>query len=334
MMRSSTRRGIGLAVSVVLLSVCAPLIARAQASDSSFSLVGATRIGLNAGAWLSPGPVHSFSASADFAPFITEHWQLGFAPAFSVANGPGGSSVGVGLTGTANYMLGAGRTRWFVGATAGGSSGGGGSTQLDAHAGALWFFVPTTALRAQLQSHRFGFDGFTRHGASLALERYLPAGPRVPTSAPDRGAVDVSFDANLAFNGGRERTISFTLAPFLTRWSQVGGRYSAISVPFDGDWSTSQTFDGFGRLYAPLGPRAMPFLEGFVERVHFSEQTLQPPTVFGATAGVRHYLNDGVALDAGLQWRRTAAQRFEQFTAPARDYLTLQASLVTELRLR
>jgi hypothetical protein len=334
--RSSHWRGGFSAALVVLVPLVTPGIISAQSTDSSSSLVGAMKIDLSAGAQLAPGPNRYYSVSGTFESFVSEHWQVGISPAIAASTGRYGNSVGVGLNGTVNYVLSAGRTRWFVGATAGGSggSGGDGASFLGAQAGALYFPVPTAALRAELRSRRLGnSDGFTSYGAFLTLDSYLPATRSGATSPPDRGAVDVAFDANVDFNGARARSVDLMVAPFFTPWAQVGGTYSAIGVPRDGDWPTSQLFRGFARLYAPLGPGAMPFVEGFVEGARYPYGA-HAPTIPGAAAGVRHYLNDGTAFDAALQWRRSHAESGNGYTIPGRDYLRLQAGIVTELRLR
>lgn len=335
-MRSFHWRGV-LAAAVAFGPLVTPAVSSAQAGDSTFpsSLVGAMKIDLNAGALLAPGPARSFSVMTEFDPFVSEHWQVGIAPALAASTGPYGSSVGVGLSGLANYVIGTGRTRWFVGATLGGSggSGGEGNSFFGAQAGALYFPVPTAALRAELRARRVGNGGdFTSYGAFLTLDSYLPAVRGGAIVSPDAGAMDVALDAEVDFNAGRARSINLMFAPFLTRWAQVGGTYAAISVPRNGDWPTSQQFRGFARLYAPLGPRAMPFLEGFAEGARYSYDA-RSPNVAGATAGVRHYLNNGVALDAGLQWRHDQEQSDNGFRIPGRDYLTFQAGIVTELRV-
>ena len=339
---ASLRRAL---VCAALVSLTTPVLARAQDADSPSSLVGATMLDLQADAWLQPGPGRSLLAQGEFRRVVADHWELGFAPALSGYTGPHASSVGVAVEGMANYMIGAGRARAYVGAYGGGSGGshGGGSFGVGAQVGSLYFPAPTTALRVELSARRW--DSFSTRpllGGSLALEPWIGRHGSERPTLPSTGVADASLSAFIEFNSRRERHLDLMIAPFLSSWAQIGGEYEAYTLPMGGAWHTTHRFNGFARLYAPLSPAAMPFVHGFMETTRSAFDGSWPMS-YGLMGGVRHNFNRGAAFDAGLQWRRyQLTEVMTVLDAPEGtsilhqrpDELTLQARMVVELHAR
>jgi hypothetical protein len=246
----------------------------------------------------------AIEASALFAPFVTQHWQLGISPTMSYLSGggPGGSYQAAAVM--ADYFP---LARSASGPFAGGylmEAGGSGSSYdaVGVQGGWLQFLTPQAALRGELRFRRYSV-GLQRetYDVGMALEPYLfgRAAERL-TTLPGLGTFDVSFSADYNFHPARTVTVDGTVAPFLTTWLQVGGtgHYVRYFEPVD----SYHVLDAFARVYLPLSIRVLPFADGFV-----GDASSGVPGVtrgsHGARAGIRTYLVRSVSLDASMEWR-------------------------------
>jgi hypothetical protein len=243
-------------------------------------------------------------ASALFAPFVTQHWQLGISPGMSYQSGgnPGGFYGAAAVM--ANYFpLARSASGPFAGGyliEAGGSASGYGVVGVQG--GWLQFLTPQAALRGELQfSRASGAPRPEAYDVVVALEPYLfgRAAERL-TTLPGLGTFDVSFSADYNIHPARQVTVDATVAPFLTKWLQVGGtgQYVRLFEPVD----SYHVLDAFVRVYLPLSIRVLPFADGFV-----GDESSGLPGVtlgsHGARAGIRTYVDRGVSLDASMEWR-------------------------------
>lgn len=242
-------------------------------------------------------------ASALFAPFVTQHWQLGISPGIAYLSGgnPGGFDRAAALM--ANYFpLARSASGPFVGGYL--MEAGGSGSSYDAvgvQGGWLQFLTPQAALRGELQFRRYsGAPRAEVYDVVVALEPYLfgRAAERL-TTMPGLGTFDVSFSADYNIHPARRVTADATVAPFLSKWLQVGGTgyYTGFFEPGD-----THSLDAFARVYLPLSIRVLPFADGFVGHEAFGLPR-ETRGSHGARAGIRTYLDRGVSLDASMEWR-------------------------------
>lgn len=246
----------------------------------------------------------TIDASAFFAPFVTQHWQLGISPGMSYQSGgnPGGFYGAAAVM--ANYFpLARSASGFFVGGYFMEAGGSGSSYDVaGVHGGWLQFLTPQAALRGELQfSRASGAPRPEAYDVAVALEPYLfgRAAERL-TTLPGLGTFDVSFSADYNIDPAHQVTVDATVAPFLTKWLQVGGtgQYVRFFEPVD----SYHFLDAFARVYLPLSIRVLPFADGFV-----GDESSGLPGVtrgsHGARTGIRTYLDRGVSLDASMEWR-------------------------------
>jgi hypothetical protein len=271
-------------------------------------LSGRARVWLDASAErLEKGAFTAYGVSASFAPFVTEHLQLGIAPSTRVIDPKGGSSLNtLGSTVAARYIFGGDRHwRGFVGAFGGvwGGTRMQHSSQVGAQVGALYFLTPALAIRAGVDVRK-GEPYFTSGQPRtellyVALDPYaFGAADDVPVTPAGLGTLDIAGSyAYERLARVSESGISGTVAPYLTRWAQVGASGMA-----DGSSQgiTAHQLRGFGRLYLPLTARTQPFAEGFAETTTYNGEA-GGLTSYGGAVGVRRMLNGSVAIDIGVE---------------------------------
>ncbi|MEP6621967.1 MAG: hypothetical protein ABJE47_21775 [bacterium] len=132
-----------------------------------------------------------------------------------------------------------------------------------------------------------------------------------------------------------EQGADLRIAPFIgVRWAQVGLELTSINSNFSGVKSGSNEIVGFTRLYAPVSARAEPFLEVFG-----TTPTVRQPTTggsklsnFGGSAGLRHYVTNGSAIDVGTTWRWYARTGVDNAGSGRAHDVSLQVRLVTQIR--
>ena len=260
--------------------------------------------------------------------FVGEHVQVGLAPSYTLNQSSfvethtyQSYSGGV----TVNYVYGGGeRWRGYAGGYA--STTGvvhGPSTQaLGAQVGALYFFGPALAARAELRYRAPTSGPFAGQGSEVLLVTLDPyVFGRASAARPGWaafGAADVSaFVAYTAAAHVREISASATLAPYLTRWAQVGVDGQAVQG-FEYGAYQARLVRGYGRLYLPLTARTQPFAEGFAEASTYDVR-FAGLTGYGGTVGVRRYLNARVALDVGVRRRLSPALALDDTPLLYRD---------------
>jgi hypothetical protein len=331
-----SRHHVSTALLASLLSLATTHHARAQSADLPTATVGAARVSLEAAALLQPQPgYYSLTATGSFLRFVSERWQLGLSSSLSGFTGQGQTSLASTVAGTANFVVGASRLRGYVGGYVGGgaASHGSGATIYGGQLGALYFLAPTVALRTELRSRKASYPGSIASAeALLTIDPYLFGAAGSVGSLPSLGAVDAWGYAYASVVGIHAQDLRVIVAPFLTSWVQVGSEYDLSTFVWNGSRQGTYLLNGFARLYAPLPPRAVPFLHGFAESsTNADGDPAGGLTSYGAMGGIRHYFNPGAALDVGVQWRRHTDFALN-FRLP--DQLTLQARVVTQLHLR
>jgi hypothetical protein len=298
-----TLRRLALAAAFVTLGRMLP----AQGWQSR-SVVGAAAVTLDAtfGRLTNAIPLQTtLIVNAGYAPFISQHWQIAFAPAF----GMNSSDLGRFVSGTAgvaaDYFPGnADVSSPFVGAffSTNAASHEPGYVAWGVQAGWLRFLSPELALRTELRYRRYETaQAVHQSDVFVTFDSYLFGRARPsPRALPGLGTVDISALADLLFEPNQNLTMNLTAAPFLTRWLQAGGLSDFL---FLFDENVSQHYvEGFVRGYLPLGTRAAPFAELYTSRENLQFGTTTRGS-HGARLGLRSYLAPGVALDVGWEWR-------------------------------
>jgi len=266
-------------------------------------------------------------ATASYAPFVNEHWQLGFAPGIYT----NWSSFGRLYSGTAgfiaNYFPGDPKVSSpFIGAylSANAASNISGYTVFGAHTGWLRFLSPELAVRSELRfRHYQTARPANQADVFVTFDSYLFGRARpIPTRLPDFGTVDVNVLADFVFDPGHTLTMNLTAAPFLTRWLETGGLASFLFL-FDENVS-QRSIEGFARGYVPVSSRALPFADLYLgrENVQFGTSTRG---THGGRVGVRSYLAPGLALDVYWEWRN--------FTDLEPEQRQLRARLTSQIRV-
>ena len=330
------------AISMSRDSLVASDVTPASPDSPAQRLTGRARISLDASALrLDGGVFNTYSVAASAVPFLGEHLQIGIAPSYERSDGEQYTSQNVTTGITANYVFG-GDARWR------GYVGGYGSFAVQTHApstrvagaqgGALFFITPAVALRSELRYRENTSSTEQRYGSVVALitlDPYVSGSANEVTSvSPGIGVFDLAvlvFHAQ--YSSYHESGISGTIAPYLTRWAQVGVEGEAEHLS-DLGGLTYYRARGFGRGYVPLSTRTQPFVEGFAETTTEggSDGGL---TDYGAALGVREMLNGNVALDFGLRRtlrpRDTFAMGGRSFSVRYPDSASLFAGVVTRL---
>lgn len=309
----------------------------AQGGDST-SLLGATRVSLDGSATLQPRPAHGVSVGGEYMRFVSEHWQLGLAPSIGASTSMVSTNGRSSLAGMANYLVGTGNLRWYAGgyASADNNAEQSGFAVFGVQAGALYLLSPTAALRGELTWRKpTGSASVASTQLIVFLDPYLPGTGSGYVTLPPEGAADVSgyVYAYASSAVSYEQGADIRLAPFLGRWTQVGLQLTSINTNFSGAKSGANEVVGFTRLYAPLSARAEPFVEAFgVTSTIRSLGTGFGVSGYGGSGGIRHYVNNGTAIDVGVAWRRFKANIVAGQSTRQPDEVTLQARMVTQLR--
>lgn len=271
-------------------------------------LPGRVRVGLTASAeHLDKSIADTYQVGAGISPFVGDHLQIGIAPAWRELRDQLNPAYQIaGSTIAARYVFG-GDPHWrgYVGAFGGAwhAPHALDGTLLGAQVGALYFLTPALAVRAEIDARRGAYyfaepPRFTE--LLITLDPYVFGTADDVAVVPVRlGTVDVAGEyVYERFHSVAESGISATVAPYLSRWTQVGadGEASGSSQGY-----TAHRLRGFGRLYLPLTLRTQPFVEGFAETTTYDETG--GLTSYGGELGIRRMLNGNVALDIGLQRR-------------------------------
>lgn len=311
-------------IAVALVSVLTAWHANAQqagvrepgdSTPPAFGVRGGARVHLDASvSRVDGGDFHVFSAQAALIPFVTERLQLGMAPGYSVITGTQMRTIrNFGMAAIANYIFGGGNPwRGYIGGfgAANGGPMGARFTEIGAQAGALHFFDPAVVLRSEVR-YRAPASG---PGAGVGTVMFLLTldphlfGPANAAAIQPAGfgVVDVSgFVYHARHPSTRASGVSGSLAPYLTRWAQLGVDGQAVHFSEFGGFGAHR-LRAFGRVYIPRSPRTQPFAESFAETSTFGSEP-GGLTSFGGTLGARRMLNSRVALDFGV--RRTLHPR-------------------------
>ncbi|MGI8510576.1 MAG: hypothetical protein ACR2MQ_14765 [Gemmatimonadaceae bacterium] len=273
-------------------------------------LAGSARIFIDASALRFDGGLTTYNVAASFAPFLSEHVQVGVAPSYTRYESARIHTLQSSTTALiANYVFGGG-TRWreYVGgygsmATQTNSPN---VSEIGAQGGALFFLSSAVALRGELRYREITSPGERRYGNAVALVTLDPyvsgRADEVAPTPPGLGVVDLAVLAYHArYSSYNVSGISGTIAPYLARWAQVGVDGAVVHFSDYGDTGAYRV-RGFGRGYVPLTARTQPFAEGFAESSTYNGND-GGLTDYGGALGVREMLNAHVALDVGV--RRT-----------------------------
>ena len=336
--RALGRQLLGVVVSVALGGRAADAQDTASARLRDDSFVGSARVGVSA-LYAKPG-YSLFSVSALALPFVTEHLQVGLAPAFEVA-GTGNDEhfFAASVAAVVNYLPSFGDhgvSRPYFGAFAAqsGQSNTSGYGVIGAQAGWLRFFSPAVALRAETRLRHYFFHTSDASFADVlvTIDPYLfGRASRRPTMEPSLGVFDASVVAEFQLEPSRTLQLEGSLAPFLMSWLQVG---ASANLDFDFDVNSStRALEGFSRAYLPLDVRYAPFADLFIGT---QSQGFDAGTIGnrGARAGLRAYLTPGVALDVAMQWRAFASERVGANLVHRPEERTIRATLTTQFRAR
>ena len=293
--------------------------------------VGSTRLLGEASFVLSP--FRYVTLSATVAPFVSPRWQLGLQP-LVYATGLN-TSLSYGQLGAfANYYLIAhGRSRPFVGVYVAEQGGAHvrGAASYGAQVGWVYFVAPSLAARAELRYRDWAIAGVdAQQYLVLSLDPHLFGSARGPVTLPDLGVIDVAFLADIYFSRGHQLYVQLYLAPFVTRWLQLGGSLEQVFL-FQYN-SGSRRAEGFGRLYAPLATRIVPYADGFLEAGSYASDK-SGLSSFGMRGGMRYYVTPGVAFDIDLEWRKHAEQLFGTTRSRLPEDVLVRAGVRSQVRV-
>ena len=322
-------------MALVAIAIDASNALPAQQQDSTShvpSVRGATRINLDLG--VSIEPIRGATINSVVAPFVTDRLQVGIAP-YGFASSFNGQTYYQGQAAAiANYFfLVSGSSRLFAGSYLAQSSQsyGPGLGSYGAQLGWLYFLAPSVGFRTELRYR----SGFRAHSAGstfvvVSFDPYLFARTASRIGAPPHaGVVDATLLADYIFTPDREISVHAMLAPFLTRWLQVGG---TLDYFFLFGFPESHKIEWLARTYAPLARRAMPFAEGFAESGNFGDD-VSGLSSFGLRGGVRRYVAPAVALDVALEWRKHGEFSTGILRHRLPEETSLRLSLLTQFRL-
>lgn len=298
-----------------LLATTTRARAQAPADLSPQSVRGLASVSVAGDAAWQGGSPFQWSGGVGYAPFLTEHWQVGavVGTAGHGRNGSlGGTSTGS-ATALVNYWIGANRrSRPHVGAfaTATEVSGRSDITGWGGSVGWSHFVTPFVALDASFAGERYSYDPRTHTALRVGLQPYVSgraAGAGFMGARPQaRGALDLAFDARAVLSPVRLYTLRLGAAPFFLRALQVGGTLNASHWRDDvlgrRRRVTDHELEGFARLYYPTDGMLHPFAGAFASTATRNLVGTREGSR-GASAGVRAYLNPGLALDLSLERR-------------------------------
>jgi len=324
-------------MALIAAITCMPLGSAARAQESSRttwrdqSIAGSTAVDLDAyfeRVHTAYAPLQTgFWGSANVAPFVTPHWQLGVAPTWETNSTETlGRFSGGDLALTANYLpWNDGTSAFFVGGWLAryGQSLNRPSTGVGAQIGWLQFLSPNFALHAEAQYRHLDTPRPQTLGhVFLTLDSYLfGRANRPPVSLPSLGTVDVSMFVNFNFQPSHSLSLDLLAAPFLTNWLQLGGA-SDLDFFFD-ESSSDRYFEGFVRGYLPLGTRFAPLVQVYADHESFTGN--DNVATHGLEVGARSYLAPGLALDVFWEWRN--------FTNGQPEERLLRARLRSQIRV-
>ena len=318
-------------------------VSSAQDSRSSAwrgqSLVGSTRVALSALYEPSlPGVLPRTSmlvANAAVAPVVSEHWQVGVSPSWSRFAADKTFYQGA-LSLTLDYLPGSGDnvSRPFVGVFVSetGATEAPGFGVLGAQTGWIHFLSPSIALRAEARlRHVLGAADNTSADLFLTFDPYVLGRAQQPVvRLPGFGVFDATVVADLEVKPTQIGQLNSTVAPFLTRWFQVGGTENFTFLFSDNEGS--HYLELYGRAYLPVSLRLVPFVDVYTA-VDQGEGGAPADRSHGERAGMRAYLAPGVALDLAWQWRdRPAVPSSPLYSVQFPEERTLRIGLTTQFR--
>ena len=306
---------------------CTPILALAQDSSlaevSPPSLVHTARVYFDAyyqALRPVPSAIENMTyGNATYAPFTTDHWQVGVSPGWQLIER---TDAAHNFSGTAslfvNYLFRDGTiSRPYAGVFL--EHGSDSYAVIGLQAGWLRFLTPSVAVRVEARYRHSNsvYDGDS-YDLLVRFDPYLfGRANRSLTGLPAFGAVDLNFAADLT---AQALLVNGLVAPFLTRWLQAG-----TDGFFHYDGGQQYQIEWFGRTYLPIDTRLVPFAEAFA-----SEGTSSVSS-HGARAGVRTYLTRGVAFDLAFEWRNYQQFRANGFSSAIPESRLLHASLTTQL---
>jgi hypothetical protein len=303
------------------------------------SLVGSARVAIDATyARLESesAPLQSIVfGNGAFAPFVSDHWQIGLAPTVQMVSVGSQKYFAGSATIIANFIPLANTVSLpYIGVAAmqAGATHTAGYGAYGAQAGWLRFLSPAVALRAEARYRRYVVGGTSSEYADvfLTLDPYLFGRARQPiTYWPDLGVVDAVLVTQVEIRPAHVGFLNVTGAPFITRWLQVGGAAN-MSLYFDENLGEHYV-ELFGRGYLPLTQRVMPFAEAFLAKREDRDNDVL--SSHGGRVGLRCYLTAGVALDLAHEWRNFPAALTLAGTMPSTEQRELQLSLRTQFRV-
>jgi hypothetical protein len=332
----------GWIASVALLTAVWPRATRAQDSPDAMQrpLAGIARVDLNGGMLFNPW-YNEWSIGGTFAPFITEHWQVGAAALYAGHAAPGVSTAhGINVAAFANYQIGSSRRlRPYVGVytNAGGMTSAPGEAWYGVHVGGNYFLSPFTALRAALSYRvRLGEqrDYWNRSDFVVTLDPYVRGRAASSELTPaSLGTFDIAFTGWAELKPDRKYRVDATLAPFLTRWLQLGGGLHYFYRPATPDMGSTgaRVFTGFARLYAPIRARTVPFIGGALESSTYADD-VRGISNYRVLGGIRRQISPRAALDVNLAWWRYPERTYGTTRYRSPDRVAVQAKIVTQMR--
>ena len=321
--------------------------AQAPADLSQRSVRGLATVSVQAGADWQDNLPFQWSGGAGYAPFVTEHWQVGAALGAAGIGRDGsfdGSTIGA-ATALANYWIGSNlRSRPHVGvfATVAEGTAANDITSWGGSVGWSHFVTPFAALDASLTGARYSYDPGTHTALRVSLQPYAfgrAGGAEFAGVRPQaRGALDLVVDANAAFSPTRASALRIGAAPFLFRALQVGGTLNAshsrgTDLAGRRRGYTDHEVEGFARVYYPTGGTLHPFVGAFASTGTRSFTATRDGSR-GVSAGVRAYPNPGLALDLALELRRFTSPQTADGVSQRPDRLGMRVGLTPHLPRR
>ena len=325
---------------VAALTLGAASAARAQDPAVGWrgeSFVGSMRLALDAAYEPSlpdARPRASWLAvSVAAAPIVNEHWQVGVNPSWTRYSQAGTFHQGS-FAIFANYLLLTGDvSRPYVGGfvsetgTTHERSYGAWGAQI----GWLHFLSAPIALRVEARlRHYLATPHATTEDIFVTFDPYIFGRADVPVNKlPELGVFDATVFGDLQVLPAHIGQLNATVAPFLTRWLQLGGAENFIFY-FDQN-EGSHYLELYGRGYLPVSTRAAPFAGLFTSVSQRTREAAADHT-HGERIGVRTYLAPGVALDLFWQWRDHRALQAGSVLYQPFEERTLGVSLTTQFR--
>jgi hypothetical protein len=332
------------AIALLLATPAASAHAQGAADWPEQSVRGLAAVDLSGDVSRQGDSPSSWSVGTGYAPFVTEHWQVGLGIGSSGGDAGGGRYTTRSAAAWSNYWIGGNRrSRPYVGAVVGVSGGSGavlGNTWWGGRVGWGHFVTPFTALHASLTAERDSWgppDTYTTLGISLQPYAFGRTRASRGFRAGQPGAFDLSLGARAELTPQRSYSLRAGVAPFLFRALQVGGTVDALYWPpgevRPEDAAERHTLEGFVRAYYPTRGTLQPFAGAFLSR---SRSSGSPGSAgsHGGTAGVRAYPNSGVALDLFFELRQFTRHGVAEDLPDLPDRAQLRASVTTHIPRR